>query len=89
MSDFNFNNFISIVKKPVIIAVILNIVLPMIVSTLATKEEIKLESSPPESKQPTSLSDIILFLTDSVKRNLMLSQASFSGVGMTGLCSML
>ena len=32
---------ISIVRKPVIVAVILNIVLPMIVSPLATKEEIK------------------------------------------------
>ena len=41
MSNFDFNNFILIIKKPVIIAVILNIVLPMIVSPLATKEEIK------------------------------------------------
>jgi len=33
--------FITVVKKPVIIAVILNIILPMILSKIATKEEIK------------------------------------------------
>ena len=41
MSEFNIENFVFIVKKPVIIAIILNIILPMLLSPIATKEEIK------------------------------------------------
>tara|TARA_B100000927_G_C16223967_1_gene372601 strand:+ start:226 stop:489 length:264 start_codon:yes stop_codon:yes gene_type:complete len=39
MSDFK--EIISIVKKPVIVAVALNIILPLILSPMATQEEIK------------------------------------------------
>lgn len=58
MYNFDSIEFINLTRKPVIIAVIINIVLPMILSKVATDDEIK----PPNGASSLSLKSQIMHM---------------------------
>jgi len=66
------DNYINIVKKPVIIAIVINIALPMLLKGFATKEEIK----PPNGADKLNFKGQFMHMM--VHHNQVILSSSFS-----------